>query len=99
MNDPILNAQFRLAEVPQITNFQFWRRTGGRDTSERGPDSDSVHFRVIRDHANRVMVVMTHNTDVADSWEREGEDPGFFEQFSPPGYALGVNVLLHVMTH
>jgi hypothetical protein len=97
--DPIMNAQFSLTEVPQISNFQFWRRTGGRDTSERGPDSDVVHFRVIRDQSHRVMVVMTHNTDVADSWEREGEDPGFFEQFSPHGYALGVNVLLHAMTH
>ena len=99
VTDPIMNAQFHMTEVPQISNFQFWRRTGGRDTSERGPDSDIVHFRVIRDESHRVMVVMTHNTDVADSWEREGEDPGFFEQFSPHGYALGVNVLLHAMTH
>ena len=45
------------------------------------------------------MVVMTHNTDVADAWEREGEDPGFFYQFSPDGYAVGINVLLHAMTH
>ena len=45
------------------------------------------------------MVVMTHNTDIADSWEREGEDPAFFYQFSPDGYAVGVNVLLHAMTH
>ena len=47
----------------------------------------------------RIMVLMTHNTDVADSWEREGEDPGFFYQFSPSGYALGIDVLLHAMTH
>jgi hypothetical protein len=88
-----------MTEVPQISNFQFWRRTGGRSTSERGADSEVVHFRVIRNESHHVMVVMTHNTDVADSWEREGEDPGFFEQFSPKGYALGVNVLLHAMTH
>ena len=99
MTDPIMNAQFHMTEVPQISNFQFWRRTGGRSTSERGADSDVVHFRVIRNQSHHVMVVMTHNTDVADSWEREGEDPGFFEQFSPHGYALGVNVLLHAMTH
>jgi hypothetical protein len=42
---------------------------------------------------------MTHNTDIANSWEREGEDVGFFYQFSPYGYALGMNVLLHAMTH
>ena len=45
------------------------------------------------------MVLMTHNTDIADSWEREGEDPDYFHQFSPDGYALGVNVLVHAMTH
>ena len=58
------------------------------------------HFRVDSGFRHgRIMVVMTHNTDVADSWEREGEDPGFFTQFSPDGYALGINVLLHAMTH
>ena len=99
LSDPLLNAQFLIDHVPQITNFQFWRRSGGRITSERGADSDVVHLRSIRDTKGRIVVLMTHNTDVADSWEREGEDPGFFEQFSPMGYALGVNVLVHAMTH
>ena len=85
---------FEIKAIPQITNIQFWRRFGGTETSERGADSAEVHFRVIRDSHRRVMVVMTHNTDVADSWEREGEDPQFFYQFSPAGYALGIDVLL-----
>jgi hypothetical protein len=99
LTDPLFHAQFSVDHVPQITNIGYWRRTGGSDTSERGADSDEVHFRAIRDRGGRIMVVMTHNTDVADSWEREGEDPAFFEQFSPAGYALGINVLLHAMTH
>ena len=98
-NDPILRNQFILAHVPQITNIQFWRSVGGAITSERGADSAEAHFRVIRDSTGRIIVVMTHNTDVADSWEREGEDPAFFRQFSPSGYAFGINVLLHAMTH
>ena len=99
MSDPIFGSQFIVTEVPQITNIGFWRRSGGRETSERGADSIDAHFRAIRDARGRIMVVMTHNTDVADSWEREGEDPGFFYQFSPKGYALGINVLLYAMTH
>ena len=100
MDDPILQSQFIITKVPQITNIGFWRRSGGgQETSERGADSRDVHFRAIRDKEGRIMVVMTHNTDVADSWEREGEDAGFFYQFSPNGYALGVNVLLHALTH
>ena len=39
------------------------------------------------------------NTDVADAWEREAEDPRFFERFSPDGYGLGINVLLYTMMH
>jgi len=97
--DPMLKSMFEVAEVPQITNIGFWRRSGGAETSERGYDSREAHFRAIRDLKGRIMVVMTHNTDVADSWEREGEDPGFFYQFSPDGYALGINVLLYAMTH
>ena len=99
LSDPIFHSQFVVTKVPQITNIGFWRGSRGAETSERGSDSEEPHFRAVRDARGRIMVVMTHNTDVADSWEREGEDPGFFYQFSPDGYALGINVLLHAMTH
>jgi hypothetical protein len=99
LDDPMLRTMFEIHKIPQITNIQFWRASGGRDTSERGADSADVHFRVIRDDHGRALVVMSHNTDVADSWEREGEDPGFFYQFSPDGYALGIDVVLHALTH
>jgi hypothetical protein len=99
LDDPMLHSLFEVKKIPQITNIQFWRRSGGQATSERGADSEVVHCRVIRDKQHRVMVLMTHNTDVADSWEREGEDPAFFYQFSPAGYALGIDVLIHALTH
>lgn len=99
MDDPMLRSMFEVKELPQITSIQFWMREGRRTTSERGEDSDVVHLRSIRDKGGRIVVLMTHNTDVADSWEREGEDPDFFYQFSPKGYALGIDVLLHAMTH
>lgn len=99
LDDPILRSMFDVPKVPQITNIQFWRGVGGRSTSERGADSVEAHLRAIRDSRGRIMVLMTHNTDVADSWEREGEDPAFFYQFSPGGYALGIDVMLHAMTH
>jgi hypothetical protein len=45
------------------------------------------------------MVLITHNTDFGDSWEQEAQDPEFFERFSVPGYAFGVNTVLYSMTH
>jgi hypothetical protein len=99
MDDPMLRSMFDVKEIPQITNIQFWRGVGGTTTSERGGDSLDVHLRAIRNARGDIMVLMSHNTDVADSWEREGEDPGFFYQFSPNGYALGIDVLLYALTH
>ena len=45
------------------------------------------------------MVLSTHNTDIADGWEREGMDPRYFQMFSVEAYAVGINVLLYAMTH
>ena len=98
-DDAIFHTMFEIKRVPQVTSIRFWRATGGRETSERGEESRVPHFRGIRDKHGRIMAVMTHNTDVADSWEREGEDPDFFYQFSPDGYALGIDVLLYAMSH
>ena len=66
LSDPIFSGQFVVNAVPQITNIGFWRRSRGRETSERGSDSRDAHFRAIRDTKGRIMVVMRHNTDVAD---------------------------------
>ena len=44
-------------------------------TSERGSDSAEVYVKGIQDARGRLMVLMTHNTDISDTWEREGEEP------------------------
>jgi hypothetical protein len=95
---PILRMMFDVAKVPQIPAISHWRRSGG-GTSERGYDSETVMFRGISNTDGRLMVVMTHNTDISDAWEREGEDPRFFYNFSPDGYAVGINILMYAMTH
>jgi Domain of unknown function (DUF4159) len=95
---PIRHSMFELVTIPQVTNINAWRRTGG-ETRERGSDSPHADFRAIADDKGRIMVLMTHNTDMGDSWEREGEDHRFFLQFSPQGYAVGINVILYALTH
>ena len=99
LDHSVFKTMFHIREIPQISNIHFWRWSGGATTSERGPDSEVPHFRGITDEHGRLMVAMTHNTDIQDAWEREGEDPRFFERFSPDGYQLGVNVVLYAMSH
>jgi len=94
----LFRTQFEVTEIPQIPNIGFFLRSGGR-TSEQGADSAEPQVKGIADRDGRLMVLMTHNTDIADSWEREGEDPSYFYAFSPRGYAFGINAVLYALTH
>jgi hypothetical protein len=98
IDHPIFHSQMVVTHVPQIPSINFWGGPGG-PTSERGADSAVPHARAILDAHQRVMVFITHNTDVGDSFEREGDSRAYFVEFSVPGYALGVNVLLYALTH
>jgi len=64
--------------------------------NENGAPPDA---RGIADEQGRLMVLMVHNTDLPDPWEREGEDKDYFYRFSPDAYAVGINILLYAMTH
>jgi hypothetical protein len=96
-NHAVMNVLYDVKEVEQVSNIRFWVQTGS--TSERGQDSAHVNFRGIADDQGRLMVVMAHNTDIPDTWEREGESKEYFDKFSPNGYAVGVNIVLYGMTH
>lgn len=98
LDHPVFRMMFVVPRLPQIPSINHWRRSGG-GTSERGPDSAVPVIRGISDRHGNLMVLITHNTDISDAWEREGEDPEYFYSFSPDGYALGLNIVLYAMTH
>jgi hypothetical protein len=98
LSHPIMHAVYDVTDFLQVSSINFWYRSGG-SVSERGYDSAEVHYRGIEDASGRLMVFMTHNTDVADTWEREGENEEYFSLFSPKGYAIGVNVVIYALTH
>jgi hypothetical protein len=96
---PIFRTVYDVKAIPQVPSIAHWRRTGG-GTSELGRDSAQVYVRGIQRSDGRLMVLMTHNTDISDTWEREGEEPrSYFDTFSPLGYAIGVNVVVYALTH
>ncbi len=96
---PVFNCVFKLKEKPQIPSLYHWTATGGL-TSERGMDSATPHYKGIHDQNGRLMVMVCHNTDLGDGWEREGENKGYFEQLSAPkAYPMGINIVVYAMTH
>jgi hypothetical protein len=95
---PILSTFYFVDEFPQIPSIQYWRSSRG-GTSERGSLSANATLYGLTDANDRLVVLMSHNTDIADGWERENEDYEFFHLFSPRGYAVGINVAIWSMTH
>jgi Domain of unknown function (DUF4159) len=98
LDHPLFHELMAVNHIPQIPSINAWGGPGGR-TSERGAESATPHARAILDAKGRVMVFITHNTDFGDAFEREGDNHEYFIEFSVPGYAVGVNVLLYAMTH
>ena len=97
LDHPLFRTLFIVPKLPQIPAISHWRRWG--TTSERPGESDIPVIRGISARYGNLLVLMTHNTDISDAWEREGEDPNFFYSFSPEGYAVAINVLIYTMTH
>lgn len=95
---PLFSSLYRVSDVPQIPSINRWRSNGG-STSELGFDSRNPSLRAILDDDGRILVLITHNTDISDGWEREAYDSRYFLEFSSRAYAVAMNVLVWVMSH
>lgn len=104
---PILQTVYRLKQCPQVPARIFFVNTGKNwdppDVHRRPAGGVegvcSVRFMGMFDAHGRLMAIATHNTDIADGWEREGESKEFFDRFSVHSYAMAINVLFYAMTH
>jgi hypothetical protein len=98
LSHEIFHTLYQVDGVAQIPSIGAWFSLGG-GTSERGRDSAEPHARAIFDERGHMMVLITHNTDYGDAFEREGDNRAYFDRFAGVGYAFGVNALLYAMTH
>ena len=92
--DPIFHAVYDLNDRYQILGQ--WA-LGGRQFNERVAGTHAEWKGIYDDH-KRIMVAMTFNSDVGDSWEW-ADDPRYPEQFSALGMRIGVNYVVYSLTH
>ncbi len=90
-SDPIFHTAFDLNDRYQIPG-QAHLRAGHKG------DGIGGHWQAILDDKGRVLIGITLNSDVGDSWEY-ADDPYYPEKFSALGIRLGVNYILYAMTH
>jgi len=92
-DDPIFHIVYDLDERYQVPGQ--WALARG---STYRNDGATAHWRGIYDDHGRVMVAMTFNSDVGDSWEW-ADDPNYPEKYSALGIRIGVNYVIYSMTH
>jgi len=101
-NHPIFHCVF---DIPNDLNLQCPAVQWGTASQYNGitwerPDAKEVHIRGIYDDKGRLCVIICHNTDNGDGWEREGDNEYYFREFSEKkAYPLGINIIFYAMTH
>lgn len=71
---------------------------GGRGGMSYRVAGTVAQWKGIYDDHGRLMVAMSFNSDVGDSWEW-ADDPRYPEKFSALGMRIGVNYVVYSMTH
>ena len=106
MDHPIFHCVFDLRmeknrmQIPNIAQGTESQYTGVTWESNHYGNTRDVHFKAIFDDKGRMMVIICHNTDNGDGWEREGENEYYFREFSEKkAYPLGINIVFYAMTH
>lgn len=91
--DSIFHTVYDLNERYQIAGDWALRR----GTTYRN-DGAVPHWKGIYDDKGRVMVALSFNSDIGDSWEW-ADDPHYPEKYSALGIRIGVNYVIYSLTH
>jgi len=97
----IFHLVYNLKGTPQVPSIRAWQRGQTFEYWHGDPQGDEgPHFWGFFDDNDRLMALLCHNNDIADGWEREGESPEYFEEYSVRvSYPLGINIVTYAMTH
>jgi hypothetical protein len=92
-DDPIFHVIYDLTDRYQVPGARYVQ-TGVTEKCSGCP----ARWRGIYDDRGRVMVAMTFQSDLGDSWEW-ADDPGYDEKFSALGIRIAINYITYAMTH
>lgn len=90
-NDPIFHTIYDLDKRYRITGWEHL------DTGYKN-GGKVPRWECIRDDHGRIMVAISLNSDIGDSWEWD-DTPRYPQKFSDLGIRIGVNYVVYDMTH
>lgn len=97
--DSIFHSVYDLTDRYQILGQWAVGRNGfGAGRNNQRVAGTVAQWKGIYDDHHRLMVAMTFNSDVGDSWEF-ADDPTYPDKFSELGIRIGVNYVVYALTH
>ena len=105
LEHPVFHTVFSLKEKPQVPGLPWMRYYKSQGTTYelkefRNGGDHEPHYRGISDDKGRLIMLICHNTDLGDGWEREGDNEDYFRIFSEPkAFPMGINAIVYAMTH
>ncbi len=94
--DAIFHTIYDLDDRYQIPGE--WALARGMTYRNGDQGGATPHWQGIYDDQNRVMVAISYNSDIGDSWEW-ADSPEYPEKYSALGIRIGVNDVVYAMTH
>jgi hypothetical protein len=79
-------------QIPNVTNG-----CNGGDTWEQRSEIEPMIFGIFDDN-ERLMVLLTYNSDLGDAWEWM-DRPCYPEKYSGQAYRMGINFMIYAMSH
>jgi uncharacterized protein DUF4159 len=93
-DDPYFHVVFDIGDRPQVPGEAHLAQ-GCKNCSSGGR---GAHWRAIKDDKGRIVVAISHNSDLGDAWEF-ADAPYYPEKESALAIRIAVNDVIYAMTH
>jgi hypothetical protein len=93
-DDAYFHSVFDITERPQVPGAEHLGE-GCKNCSDNGR---GAHWRAIKDDKGRIVVAISHNSDLGDAWEF-ADSPYYPEKESALAIRIAVNDVIYAMTH
>lgn len=100
LSHPIFHIVYDLQEKPQVPSINAFNQGLEIEPWHGDMTDPAPHFLAYHDKRGRIMILLCHNNDLADGWEREGENLEYYKRYSERwSYPMGVNIIAYAMSH
>ncbi len=99
LEQKIFHCVFDLTEKPQVCGIFYALKGRAEGVTWERPDAKNVSYKGITNDRGRLMVLICHNTDLTDGWERVDDDAWYAQEFSEKrAFPMGINTVFYALT-